>query len=150
MYEPKTKPATLVIGIGNKGRNDDGLGWNFAAFIEQMRLPKVSIEYRYQLQIEDAYLISQYDRIFFADASHKKIEAGFEISPCNLSDQFYFSTHSQSPESILYLANALYQKCPPAFTIAIEGINWNFEYTLTETAKHNLNKAIQEFERVYY
>ena len=67
MYELKTKPATLVIGIGNKGRNDDGLGWNFAAFIEQMRLPKVSIEYRYQLQIEDAYLISQYERIFFAD-----------------------------------------------------------------------------------
>jgi len=150
MFEPKTKPATLVIGIGNKGRNDDGLGWNFAASIEQMQLPEVTCEYRYQLQIEDAYLISQFKRIYFADASHKKIAAGFEINTCKMSDQFYFSTHSQSPESILYLANELYQKCPPAFTIAIEGINWDFEYTLSETAKQNLDKALQEFERVYY
>lgn len=131
------------------GRNDDGLGWNFADKIEQMRLPNISCEYRFQLQIEDAYLISQYERIFFADASHQPIDKGFEINECTGVNHFYFSSHNQSPETILYLAKELYQKNPIAFTIAIAGEDWNFENKLSNTAKHNLNKALKEFERFY-
>lgn len=146
MYEPKIKSTTLVIGIGNKGRNDDGLGWDFTEKIEQLKLPDISCEYRFQLQIEDAHLIGQYERVFFADASHQPIDKGFEINECSLANHFYFSSHSQSPETILYLAKELYQKNPVAYTIAIAGEDWEFENTLSATAQHNLHKALKEFE----
>ena len=110
-----------MIGIGNKGRNDDGLGWEFAEKIEQQQLPNTVCEYRYQLQIEDAHLIGQYETVFFVDASHQPIAKGFEITESKLVNHFYFSSHSQSPETILYLAKELFQKEPIAFTIAIAG-----------------------------
>ncbi|MDE3142714.1 MAG: hydrogenase maturation protease [Bacteroidota bacterium] len=147
MCEQKIKPATLVIGIGNMGRNDDGLGWNFAEEIEHMNVPNTACVFRFQLQIEDAHLISQYERIFFADASHQSIDNGFEINECRPVNHFYFSSHSQSPETILYLAKELYQKDPVAYTVAIAGEDWDFENELSETAKHNLGKALKGFEK---
>ncbi|PSR08953.1 MAG: Ni/Fe hydrogenase, partial [Bacteroidetes bacterium] len=58
----------LLLGIGNSGRADDGLGWAFAeAFSDQADL--FEVELRYQLQIEDALLISTYQRVVIVDAS---------------------------------------------------------------------------------
>ncbi len=149
IHELKIKSSTLVIGIGNKGRNDDGLGWEFAEKIEQQQLPNTVCEYRYQLQIEDAHLIGQYETVFFVDASHQPIAKGFEITESKLVNHFYFSSHSQSPETILYLAKELFQKEPIAFTIAIAGEDWEFENKLSETAIQNLVKALKRFERFY-
>ena len=150
MCELKIKLPALLIGIGNKGRNDDGLGWDFVENIEQKKLPNISCEFRYQLQIEDAHLISQYERVFFVDASHQSIDKGFEINECKPINHFYFSSHSQSPETILYLAKELYHKDSSAFTIAIAGEDWNFENKLSEVAKRNLDKSLKGFERFYY
>jgi len=147
MQELKTKATTLIIGIGNIGRNDDGLGWDFVEKIEEMQLPHIACEYRYQLQIEDAQLVSQYETVFFADASHQALDNGFEIKECSLVDHYYFTSHSQSPETILYLAKELYQKEPIAYTIAIAGNDWDFENKLSEIAKENLDKALQGFEK---
>ncbi len=150
MQEQKIKPATLIIGIGNTGRNDDGLGWTFTEKIEEMQLPNITCEYRYQLQIEDAQLVSQYETVFFADASHQALPKGFEIKECSLVDHYYFTSHSQSPETILYLAKALYQKEPMAYTIAIAGQDWDFENKLSETAKENLDNVLKEFKNKYF
>jgi Ni,Fe-hydrogenase maturation factor len=62
---------TLLIGIGNSGRADDGLGWAFLDEVEKTLPKNYDLEYRYQLQVEDAELISHYNTVFFIDA-HKK------------------------------------------------------------------------------
>ena len=54
------KQGTLLLAIGNCGREDDGLGWKFADYFQDMNIDTVAIEYRYQLQVEDAELISDY------------------------------------------------------------------------------------------
>ena len=55
MNESGTDRKTLLIGIGNSGRSDDALGWKFVdEFVEYGHL--FDLEYRYQLQIEDAEL----------------------------------------------------------------------------------------------
>ena len=57
----------LIIGIGNSGRSDDGLGWLMLDTIEN-KFSNVDVLYRYQLQIEDAEILSHYPTVIFVDA----------------------------------------------------------------------------------
>ncbi len=135
----------LLIGIGNCGRGDDGLGWKFTDLIGQKGYHWIDLEYRYQLQIEDTELINNYDTVIFADASHTALKDGFEIRPCATANHYFFSSHMQSPETILYLANNLYNKYPHAYTLAIAGQDWELKTSLSKKAKKNLQLAIAFF-----
>lgn len=150
MKNLKTEPQKiLLLAIGNCGRGDDGLGWNFADDILKKYASLFDVEYRYQLQVEDAELVSRYQTVIFADASHNKLEKGFEWKPCKAAGHFYYSSHMQSPETILFLTNKLYNKSPLAFTFAIEGSYWKLKTTLHPTTKLTLKKALAAFESYY-
>ena len=135
----------LIIGIGNSGRCDDGLGWKFTSLVENAGHHFINCEYRYQLQIEDAVLIGNYDLVFFVDASHTMLKNGFEILPCTAASHYYFSSHMQSPETILYLASDLYNKCPKAYTIAISGYQWELKTSISKEANKILQSAFAFF-----
>ena len=57
------KNKCIIFGIGNSGRQDDGLGWAFLDLLKKNEFEKASFEYKYQLQIEDAELICNYDTV---------------------------------------------------------------------------------------
>ena len=59
---------TLIIGIGNNTRQDDGLGWKFLAMLEEDVFSADNLICKYQLMVEDAELISGLDAVFFVDA----------------------------------------------------------------------------------
>ncbi len=59
---------TLFVGIGNIGRADDGLGWAFIDYLALKSTNSYNLEYRYQLQVEDAELISNYHTVIFVDS----------------------------------------------------------------------------------
>lgn len=139
------KQGTLLLAIGNCGREDDGLGWKFADHFQDMNIDTVDIEYRYQLQVEDAELISDYATVIFIDATHKKLKEGFEINPCKAAGHFFYSSHMQSPEAVLYLANDLYDKFPQAYTLVIAGHEWELKTALSSKAKKNLEAAFTFF-----
>ena len=140
----------LLIGIGNSGRKDDGLGWIFTELVNGLKLPSLDVEFRYQLQIEDVLLIGRYDKIIFADASHGTLQDGFELKPCIAAQHYFFSSHLQSPETVLYLAKELYNKTPDAYTLAIEGKDWGLGTNLSKEAKINLHTAISFFEKDFF
>jgi hydrogenase maturation protease len=132
---------TLLIGIGNSGRKDDGLGWLLTEKVEDSGLFLGDTVMRYQLQIEDAELISHYDTVIFVDACREKLNNGFELRPCNAAPSFSFTTHEIAPESILHLCQDLYQQSPKAFLLLIEGKEWPLEIGLSPTASTHLEKA---------
>lgn len=140
----------LLIGIGNCGRGDDGLGWKFAEFVKRAGNNSIDIEYRYQLQIEDAALISQYDTVIFADASHEILKDGFEMKACFSAGHYFYSSHIQSPGTILYLANVLYNKYPEIYVIGISGHYWNLKTSLSKDAEKNLESAYNFFGSVFF
>jgi hydrogenase maturation protease len=147
MSESRTdKGRILLIGIGNTGRGDDGLGWCFADRLGELGLDGMDIEYRYQLQVEDALMVAEYPVVIFADASHEPMEEGFALRPCTPAAHYFYSSHMQSPETILYLSRALYQHEPLAYTMAIAGHAWELGTELSPTAQHNLGKASLYFE----
>jgi len=143
------KGDILLVGIGNSGRRDDGLGWKFTGLVNHSGLKMFDCEFRYQLQVEDVLLVCRYDKVVFIDASHSELKEGFELQPCIAAHHYFFSSHIQSPETILYLAKELYNKTPEAYTLAIAGYNWGLGNTLSKEAELNLQKAISFFEEEF-
>lgn len=138
----KTDSKILLIGIGNNCRGDDGLGWKFIELVEAMGLDFIDHEYRYQLQVEDAALIGEYDVVYFVDATYEKLSKGFELRPCIALDEEQVSSHAQSPGAVLQLAHTLYQKYPEAYILAICGEEWELQTSLSEAAEKNLVEAV--------
>ena len=138
---------TILIGIGNCGREDDGLGWAFLDEIKSKLPSHFDIEYRYQLQIEDAELISHYDTVYFVDAHKDTLENGFNCEKCIPVETHHFSSHELPPETILYLAESIYDKKPESHIIGISGISFNLNIGLTESAQQNLKNVTSFFEK---
>lgn len=141
----KNSDKIIIIGIGNSGRQDDGLGWAFVDEIKQ-KFPGIMIDYKYQLQIEDADLISSYDTVFFIDATKENTEKGFSYAKCQASEQYSFSTHALQPETILHLCKTIYNKHPNAYILGIQGYEWDLQIGLTKKAKQNLDYVTKVFE----
>lgn len=148
MKNLKLKSNTLIIGIGNSGRRDDGLGWAFVNEIQSRMPDDFDYEWRYQLQVEDSELICNYKRVIFVDATTEELHSGFSFSKCELAEHYYFSSHAQNPETVVYLAATLYDAQPDAYMMAICGVEWELKEGLSESAITHLNKAISHFFEV--
>jgi len=139
------KNKTIIFGIGNIGRQDDGLGWLFLDFLKEKQFTHLDLEYRYQLQIEDAELICNYDKVIFIDATKDILEEGFNYKIGKPSSKYSFSTHELVPETVLYLADNLYQHRPKSYILGIQGFQWNLKIGLGNKAKLNFEKAKKYF-----
>ncbi|VGO20887.1 hydrogenase maturation protease [Pontiella sulfatireligans] len=136
----------LIIGYGNPGRLDDGLGPAFAERARALELSGVAVESNYQLNVEDADLISKYEVVVFADASVDAAEP-FEFQPLEKKAPMVgFSSHSITAGSLLGLAEELFGATPAAYTMAIRGYDFNeFGEVLSERALANLDAALEFF-----
>ncbi len=139
----KNREKILLVGIGNCGRADDGLGWAFLDRIESALPSNYTIEYRYQLQIEDAELATHFDRVIFIDAHVDLFDVGFVWDECLPKATDSFTSHELDPRSVLYLSESVYNKRPISYTLGISGNNFCLEMGLSETAEKNLTKALQ-------
>ena len=136
---------TLIIGIGNNTRQDDGLGWCFLDALAKNGFNEEKLLYRYQLMVEDADLISSYETVFFVDANKTTLNEGFSIERLYPSEEVAFSTHAVPPNQILNLCENIYHKKPKAYLIKIQGFEWNFKIGLTKKASENLKSAFKNF-----
>ncbi len=136
---------TLIIGIGNSGRKDDGLGWAFLETVKKNKAFDGELVYRYQLNVEDAEMISHVDRVIFVDAYKRKLPIGFQWKMILPEEQYAFTTHSFSPAALLFLCQELYSHTPEAYVLMIEGKNWGLGVGLSLAAKKNLKEAVRSF-----
>lgn len=136
---------TLIIGIGNNTRQDDGLGWCFLDLLEKIGFNEDNLLYKYQLMVEDAELISNYKTVFFVDANKTGLTNGFSIERIYPSENVSFSTHNVPPNQILNLCETIYNKNPKTYVVKIQGYEWDFKIGLTEKALENLEKSIKFF-----
>ena len=123
------------------------MGPAFAERVQALQLPGVSVESNYQLNIEDAELISKYDVVVFADASVDAHEP-FDFEPMHSKPPVVgFSSHSVTAESLLGLAEELFNATPQAYAMAIRGYAFNeFGESLSATAFANLDAAVGFFQ----
>ncbi len=132
----------LLLGYGNPGRCDDGLGPALAARIERLGLPGVQVESDYQLNLEDAEAVARYDVVIFADASTSGIEP-FSFTRVEPTRGLSFSTHSLRPEAVLALAAELFGARTQGYLLGIRGYAFG-EYGESLTAEGRANLAAAE------
>ncbi|MCX8161023.1 MAG: hydrogenase maturation protease [Candidatus Saccharicenans sp.] len=127
--------------MGNPGRRDDGLGPAFIAQLETRRLPGLTLEADYQLQVEDALLFSEHQTVIVVDAL-KTGDKPFLFQKIAPARNFSFTSHSLSPEAVAYLCLELYQKRPDVMTLAIRGYEFEVGEGLSPAARNNLEAAL--------
>jgi hydrogenase maturation protease len=134
----ETRETVLLLGYGNPGRLDDGLGAALAAQVELLALPGVTAQADYQLCLEDAEAAARHDVVIFADAATSGAEP------------FSFQMVSAlQPEAVLGLAQQLFGARTVGYTLAIRGYAFNeYEESLTGQARANLAAAVAFIRRL--
>lgn len=139
------KLKILIIGYGNPGRQDDGLGVllvdELHKWANEAQLDCIYTDSNYQLNLEDAATISDFQLVVFADASKEDIAhyAFVELEPSPHAD---FIMHAVSPSFILHICEQIFHRRPEVFLLHIKGYEWEFMARPTDKAISNLNMAI--------
>ena len=138
----------LVLGYGNVGRLDDGLGPRLAELLEPRVSESISVDSDYQLQVEYAEAISHHDVVVFVDAAVSGPEP-FYVEEVRPVSGISFSSHSLGPAEVLGLAHDLFQTKARGFVVGIRGYEFDaFGERLSEQAQSNLAQARQFLESV--
>ncbi len=142
----------LIYGYGNPGRMDDGLGCRFTELFSQwakeQNILNIEFDCNYQLNIEDAFTISEKDLVIFADASQEEIE-NFILTEVDDSSDMSFTSHEASPGYIFHLCQKLFNKSPRTYLLHIKGYEWNFREGITSKAESNLNACVDFMKTLF-
>ncbi len=145
------RKRVLIYGYGNPGRQDDALGNEMVnkvqEWVEEHHLVCMETDSNYQLNIEDAEKISDWEIVVFVDASKEGIH---EYKFCKIQpqeDKVEFTMHAVSPSYVLHLSEKLFNKKPEAYILGIKGYEWELEEGLSDNAKLNLEQGFQFLTR---
>jgi hydrogenase maturation protease len=142
----------LIYGIGNPGRQDDGLGVEFVSLLERWsveQIIKLQIDFlsNYQLNIEDAKTIADYELVVIADAS-KEIPEGYQIRRIDPVQTNHAMTHFLSPGALLRLCEELFGRKPQMYVLHLAGYRWSIGKPVTRKAKNNFQQALDKFQEI--
>jgi hydrogenase maturation protease len=136
---------TLLYGIGNISRQDDALGILCAERLEAWSRGRdcagVEVDATYQLQIEDAAKIAEYDRVVFLDASVLPVPE-VHLERLEPAIDATHTTHAVSPACVLGLCRELYGRTPDAYALHIHGEAFELGESVTDRAAANLDRAV--------
>lgn len=131
----------LVLGYGNPGRQDDGLGPWIAERVEAAELAGVTVDSAYQLNIEDAATAAEHDIVLFVDASESG-PAPFELRRLAPAEEIAFTTHCLPPEAVLAICEDHFSARPEGWVLGVRGYEFEFMADMTAQAKENSERAL--------
>jgi hydrogenase maturation protease len=137
----------LVIGYGNPGRGDDGLGPALAERLEAMNIPGITVDSDYQLSIEHAAMAAEHDIVVFADADGAA-EEPFYLRPLEEEPYGRFTSHSVAPGEILHIARSCFDAAPAGYLMGMRGEVFEpFTEGLSPSALEGLEAALEYLPR---
>jgi len=126
----------LVIGIGNRIRQDDGIGPLLVESLE--RSEGVEAIAVHQLTPELAERLGRAGRVLFVDASIEEGSVSLDrvdpAEPRGLG-------HSLSPSGLLFLTEKLYGGAPEGWALSIPGTSFGLGEELSDQAQSRLPEA---------
>ncbi|MCD6476124.1 MAG: hypothetical protein J7K85_07700 [Anaerolineaceae bacterium] len=154
------KENSLIIGIGNYDRQDDGVAWHILCGVAKAlgrKIPQDPYEEEFEqtgekphllftLQIvpEMADLISNYDHVCFVDAHTGAIPTDLQAIEIKPSFQRSPLTHHMTPETVLSLTNTVSGLQPEGYLVSVRGYQFGFDQTLSPKTNELSISAIQE------
>lgn len=133
-------PATiLIIGYGNPGRGDDGLGPALVERIEDSNYLHVTCQSDMQLQVEYVTDLEGYDAIIFVDAD-ASCKAPFEFAVIEAEKDDSYTSHAMTPQALLHAFRHVFRHdAPAAFLLRIRGQQFELGAPLSTDAQNNLD-----------
>lgn len=141
---------TLVLGYGNRDRQDDGVAWHLLGEIRKrlgIKDPYLIDEsfeshdplvfvFQLQLMPEMAEEISPFDRICFLDAHTGSVPEEIHCESLNAIYQHSPLTHHLTANSLLSILQTVYNRTPEAILVSVKGNEFGYSPELSsETAK---------------
>jgi hydrogenase maturation protease len=138
----------LVIGCGNPGRGDDGLGPALVERLAALGLPGVTTDADYQLSIGHAALAAAHDVVVFADAA-SDAETAYYLRPVQAATSDAFTSHAMTPGQVLLLARRCFGAAPLGFALGMRAPSLErFEESLSPAARSGLEAALDCLVRI--
>lgn len=121
--------ASLLIGIGNRLRGDDGAGYRLAEALSLDPPKSVQVIATQQLTMELSATLAASQRVLFVDATLDPERCCRWSAPClEAMDvtalQAVGLSHQLTPEALLAATDALYHCAPKAWQLLLPGLNW--------------------------
>lgn len=137
---------TLILGYGNRDRQDDGVAWHILLALKgALNLPNPeliaedfdsnidpSLVFQLQLMPEQAEYLAEFDRVLFIDAHTGAVPE--EVNWQDVSSAFQNSplTHHMTPETLVSITEAIYNKKPEATLLSVRGYEFEFSQELSK------------------
>jgi hydrogenase maturation protease len=110
--------------------------------LRRRRLPGVSVDADYQLNLEDALDVARHDVVVFVDAA-RGLRRPFRFFQVRAGGGLPAMSHTLRPEAVLALAAELYDRRPEAWVLAVRGHRWTLGEGLSAKAESNLALAVE-------
>jgi len=133
-------PSTLLLGIGNPLRSDDGVGAFICSQLDAVQQPGLVVQTTQQLQTEFIEEFLKYDRVLVIDASVTANEV--KIERVQASGTTVASSHHMNLSLMAALSQQVYGKELYLYSCAIPVISFKMGNELSAVAIEQAEKAI--------
>jgi hydrogenase maturation protease len=138
--------STIVIGVGNRTRSDDGAGAVIADRIGALGLAGVEVRVTHQLQVELAEECARFDRVVIVDASTGGDPVSLRF--CGRAERGEAgSSHHLTLSALLALTQRLYGRTPEGMLCTVRGEVFGFGETLSAAMAGRVNEAVARIVR---
>lgn len=134
----------LVIGYGNRSRNDDGAGW---VVIEQLRglvLPGAELMATHQLEVDLIETVGRYDLVVFVDAALSEVAPRLTRVVVEPGLRGHAVSHYLAPADVLAMARTLYGFAPRGVLFQIPAHDLNFGEQLSAPTETAVREAVRQ------
>jgi hydrogenase maturation protease len=138
----------LVLGYGNRSRNDDGVGWFVVERLEELKLPGVELLTAHQLDLDHSEVISRFDTVVFVDAAIPQSPLPMACAVVEPGFRSHAVAHYLTPGDLLELAMTLFGHAPRAFLFSIRGHDFNFGTTLSAPTESAAREAVRQISQL--
>ena len=136
----------LIIGYGNPGRGDDGLGpecLHRLTALQKLRPNWPATEFIEDLQLNPEHAVDLLDRelILFIDAD-VSCPPPFSFTRLQPVRDASYSSHVMSPAAVVHVYEEVYaRQAPPSFLLSVRGEDFELGATMSASAEVNLASA---------
>jgi hydrogenase maturation protease len=134
----------LVIGYGNRSRNDDGAGWAVVDRLREMVLPGVELMATHQLEVDLIETVGRYDLVIFVDAVLSEVTPSLTRVEVEPAWQGHAVSHYLAPADVLAMARTLYGSAPRGVLFQIPAHDLNFGEQLSAPTETAVREAVRE------
>ncbi|GJM41050.1 MAG: hydrogenase [Ardenticatenaceae bacterium] len=139
---------TVVIGIGNPLRGDDGVGWAVIEALEAESGAPITAVSAHQLLPEHIDLFRLEAQVIFVDASVEGTAGEVTVTAVPATKDGPAASHHLHPGVLLALGEKLYGRMPPAHLITISGQAFGYEEKLSLPAREAIAIVVNQIKQL--